>query len=128
MTFYDFVTLTIEPGEAIPLDQQIPIRTSGKEGAVYIPLIDSASTTVRLKLLHFSSGGVAKGYLADLAPVRQRLGGNADARLQSLMAAELARARQTQLLTGEETLDMGLIESLMKQWKEQVLKPRLAAP
>jgi len=127
MSFYDFVTLTIEPALDIPVDQQIPIGSSGVDGAVYIPLIDPESTTVRLRLLHFSSGGVAKGYLADLAPVRQRLGGTADARLQSLMAAELARARQTQLLTGEETLDMGLIESLMKQWKEQVLKPRLAA-
>jgi len=127
MTFYDFVTLTIEPGEAIPLDQQIPIGTSGMEGAVYIPLIDSASTTVRLKLLHFSSGGVAKGYLADLAPVRQRLGGNADARIQSLIAAEFARARQVELLTGKDAVDMDLIESLMKQWKDQVLTPRLAA-
>jgi hypothetical protein len=127
LAFYDFVTLTIEPAEEISVDQQIPIGSSGLDGAVFIPLIDPESTTVRLKLLHFSSGGVAKGYLADLAPVRQRLGGSADARLQSLIAAELARARQTQLLTGEDTLDMGVIESLMKQWKEQVLKPRLAA-
>jgi hypothetical protein len=126
MSFYDFVTLTIEPAEDIPVDQQIPIGSSGVDGAVYIPLIDPESTTVRLRLLHFSSGGVAKGLLADLAPVRQRLGGTAAARLESLMFAEYARARQTQLL-GEDTLDMGLLESLLKQWKEQVLKPRLAA-
>ena len=125
--FYDFVTLTIEPAEAVPVDQQIPIAISGVDGAVYIPLIDSGSTTVRLKLLHFSSGGVAKGYLADLVPVRQRLGGSADARLQSLVAAELARARQVELLTGKDAVDMSLIESLMEQWKDQVLKPRLAA-
>jgi hypothetical protein len=127
MTFYDFVTLTVEPAKDIPVDQQIPIGSSGVDGAVYIPLIDPESTTVRLRLLHFSSGGVAKGFLADLAPVRQRLGGSAEARLESLMNAEYARARQTQLLTSEDTLDMGLLESLMKQWKEQVLKPRQAA-
>lgn len=96
------------------------------DGAVYIPLIDRKSTTVRLKLMHFSSAGVAKGYLADLAPVRKRLGGSADARLQSLVAAELARARQAELL-GEGKLDIGLIESLLEQWKDQVLNPRLAA-
>jgi hypothetical protein len=38
-----------------------------------------------------------------------------------------APARQEQLLTWKDALDTALIESLMKQWKAQVLMPRLAA-
>ena len=121
-TFYDFVTLTIEPGEAIPVEQQLPIGSSGETGAVYIPFIDLDPDTIRLRLMHFSSAGVSKGYLADIEPVRQRLGGDAEARIRSLAAQELARARQA----GEDP-DPATMAALDKQYREQVLKPRVAA-
>jgi hypothetical protein len=122
MTFYDIVTLTIEPADAIPVEQQLPIGSSGETDAVYIPLIDLDADAIRLQLLHFSSAGVSKGYLADLAPVRQRLGGSAEARISSLMAQEIARARQA----GEDP-DPGTLAALDKQYREQVLNPRVAA-
>jgi hypothetical protein len=121
-SFYDFVTLTIEPGEGIPVEQQLPIGSSGETGAVHIPLIDSDRDAIRLLLVHFSSAGVSKGYLADLGPVRQRLGGDAEARLRSLAAQEMARARQA----GEDP-DAATMAALDKQFRDQVLKPRLAA-
>jgi hypothetical protein len=122
MSFYDFVTLTIEPAEVIPVDQQLPIGTSGETGAVYIPMIDSDPDAIRLLLMHFSSAGVSKGYAADLGPVRQRLGGDAEARIRSLMTQEMARARQA----GEDP-DSATLAALDKLFRDQVLKPRIAA-
>ncbi len=40
MTFYDIVTLTIDPAEPLPIEQTIPIGSPGETGAVYIPFID----------------------------------------------------------------------------------------
>jgi len=122
LAFYDFVTLTIEPAEAIPVEQQLPIGSSGEKGAVYIPLIDLDPDAIRLQLLHFSSAGVSKGYLADLEPVRQRLGGDVEARISSLMMQEMARARQA----GEDP-DAGTIAALDKLYRDKVLNPRVAA-
>jgi len=123
MTFYDFVTLTIEPAEAIPADQLLPIGSAGTTGALYMPLIDLDPDTIRLRLLHFSSAGVSKGLLADIEPVRQRLGGDAETRILSLASAEMARARQA----GESGPDMETLENLFQLYREQVLKPRMAA-
>jgi hypothetical protein len=123
LAFYDFVTLTIEPAETIPVEQQLPIGSSGETGAVYIPLIDLDPDAIRLQLLHFSSAGVSKGYLADLGPVRQRLGGSAEARIQSLLSQEVVGTRQD----GESVPDMGTIAALLKLFQAQVLNPRLAA-
>jgi hypothetical protein len=122
LAFYDFVTLTIEPAEAIPVEQQLPIGSSGEMGAVYIPLIDLDPDAIRLQLLHFSSAGVSKGYLADLEPVRQRLGGDVEARISSLMMQEMARARQA----GEDP-DPGTLAALDKMYRDKVLNPRVAA-
>jgi hypothetical protein len=122
LSLYDFVNLTIEPAKAIPVEQQLPIGSSGEEGAVYIPLIDFDPDAIRLKLLHFSSAGVSKGYLADLEPVRQRLGGDIEARISSLMTQEMARARQA----GEDP-DPGTLAALDKMYRDKVLNPRVAA-
>ncbi|HET7012161.1 MAG TPA: hypothetical protein VFI11_15400 [Anaerolineales bacterium] len=123
MSFYDFVTLTIDPAEAIAADQLLPVGSAGETGALYMPLIDLDPDTIRLRLLHFSSAGVSKGLLADIEPVRQRLGGDAETRILSLASAEMARARQA----GESGPDMETLENLFQLYREQVLKPRLAA-
>ncbi len=128
MTFYDAVTLTIKPAETLPVDQTLPIGSSGETGALYIPFIEPDRDTIRLKLLHFSSAGVSKGFLADIEPERKRLGGDVETRLISLANAELVRARQA----GEENPNanaelMQALEYLMKQFEEYVIKPRLAA-
>ncbi len=123
MAFYDFVTLTIEPAVSIPVDHQLPIGTSGTTGAVYLPLIDLDPDAIRLQLTHFSSAGLSKGLTSDLEPVRQRLGGDADARLNSLFAREVAWARQH----GQSNVDMVAATFLLDEYRKQVIEPRLKA-
>jgi hypothetical protein len=77
--------------------------------------------------MHFSGYGVTKGLLADIEPVRQRLGGNVEARLQSALAEKLGRERQRQLLGAKESsieIDMA---SAFREYIDQVLKQRIAA-
>ena len=65
----------------------------------------------------------------DIEPVRQRIGGDAEARIQSAVAETLMRERQRQLL-GIEDGDPGWAEALqdyLRQYEEEVVKPRVAA-
>ena len=123
VSFYDFVTLTIEPAQAIPVEQQLPIGISGEMGAVYLPLIDMDPEIVRLRLTHFSSAGLSKGLLSDLEPVRQRLGGDVETRVNSLMAAEVAWGRQQ----GKSGPDLDAVTYLLKVYREHVLDTRVKA-
>jgi hypothetical protein len=128
MTFYEVVTLTIEPAEPLPIEQTLPIGSSGETGALYIPFIDPDPETVHLRLLHFSSAGLSKGLTADLEPVRQRLGGDLETRLISLANAEIAHARQTGEGNPSANADlMAALDYLLTQFREHVLKPRIAA-
>ena len=121
-TFYDYATLTIVPAGDIPADQFIPIGASGPGHDLYIPTVDPKSNTIQLKLDHFSSAGATKGLLADIGPWRQRLGGDVEARLSSIISAELARARET----GQD-VDPGFWDWAFSTWKKYVLQPRLDA-
>jgi hypothetical protein len=128
LLFNNFVTLTIVPPQELPIDQQIffGYQADGEDLTLAAP--DKASAEIKLKLLHFSGAGVTKGLLADIEPVRQRLGGSAEQRLQSLAAEVLGRERQRQLLGQEGSEDLGaFFDELMKQFEEQVVKPRVAA-
>jgi hypothetical protein len=128
LNFNNFVILTIAPAQEIPLDQQITFGYQGEGKGLVLapPVVDS--NEIKIQMLHFSGSGVTKGLLADTEPVRQRLGGDTEARIQSLVAEQLSRERQRQLLgTGDaegSTIDF---EDLFKQYEEQVVKPRLAA-
>ena len=126
-TFYDYVTLTIEPASAIPVDQVIPIGASGPDHSAYIPNLDPKSKGLKLKLDHFSSAGATKCLLADIEPWRQRLGGDVEARLQSIVAAEIANARQAELTGQNPTVDPAFWDYIEKTWRQYVLNPRLAA-
>ncbi len=126
-TFYDYVTLTIEPAGGLSPDQIIPIGASGANHNVYMPAVDPKSKDLILKLDHFSSAGAVKGLLADIEPWRQRLGGDVEARLQSIVAAEFARQRQAELSGEPYTTDPGFWDYIQKAWKQFVLDPRLAA-
>lgn len=126
LAFYDYVTLVVEPAAPIPVDQQIPIGV-GQEGDLYLSFLDVRSESIRLMLDHFSSAGASKGLLASTDEARQRLGGDVERRLQSILAAELARARQAALTGGEEPDLTELFEWARRTFEEHVLKPRLAA-
>jgi len=127
LAFNNFVTLTITPPQELPVDQQIMFgyKADGKDLTLATPTVDARE--IKIKLLHFSGYGVTKGLLADIEPVRRRLGGDAEARLQSAIAADLAAERQRQLSGGEQGGSTVDFSEYFNQYEEQVIKPRVAA-
>ena len=89
----DFATLTITPRVALPVDQQIPFGYEAGGTGMFLALTVVKDPRIQLRILHFSGYGVTKGQLADLGPIRQRLGGDAQARLESQIAELFARER-----------------------------------
>jgi hypothetical protein len=132
-TFVNPVTLRITPkaGTAWPVAKQIPIGLSGTNDRVSLATMDPKATDVTLSLMHFSSWGLllaTKGMDATLTPVRHRLGGDAEERIQSAVAEQLGRERQQQLLGASEGGDVVAgLAGLRAQYEKEVLNPRLAA-
>jgi hypothetical protein len=126
LQLYRVITLTITPAQELPIDQQIffGYRGEGENLILANPVVDSPE--IKMQLLHFSGYGVTKGFLADTASVRARIGGDAESRLQSALAEQLTRTRQEQLL-GQETSEPIDWESAFQQYEDQVVKPRIAA-
>jgi len=125
--FFGTAILTIKPTVELPLDQQLMFgyQESGTNLVLASPVVDSKE--IKIQIDHFSGYGVTKGFLADIEPVRQRIGGNAETRLQSRIAEQLSRERQRQLLGGEANGDTIDFEGYFKDYEEQVVKPRIAA-
>jgi hypothetical protein len=126
-TFYDYVTLRIQPPGDVDLGKIIPIGASGQDHDLFIPFTDPNANALTLKLDHFSSAGATKGLLADIEPWRQRLGGDVEARLQSIASAELERSRQAIAAGRPDPMDPGFWPWLIATWKQYVLQPRLEA-
>lgn len=125
--FADLVTLTIAPPSSVPVAEQLPIGWSGASNVVSLAVVDPAQKAFTLKLAHFSGYALLlakKGMSASIEGVRHRFGGTAEDRLNSAMAEQAQRARER--LEGGSAADLDLT-SLMTQYEEQVLKPRLAA-
>lgn len=126
LQLYANATLTIVPSREIPLEQQIffGYQGLGENLALLPPVMDSSE--IKIIIMHFSGAGVSKGFLADVEPVRARIGSDAETRIQSALAEKLQRERQRQLLGVEsgEPIDW---ESYSQQYEEQVVKPRIAA-
>ena len=130
--FQNFVTLTITPPTSanVPIDKQLPIGWSGEKNVVSLAALDKTSREVKFKLLHFSGYALllaTKGVNATMEPARHRFGGDAEARIQSVAAERLMRERQTQLLGGDSPpIDVSLSD-LIRQYEDEVVKPRVAA-
>ena len=126
LQLYESATLTITPSQDIPVEEQIMFgyQGAGENLALAVPVVSSSK--IQILVSHFSGNGLTKGLLADVEPVRQRIGGDAETRLQNAAAAQLQRERQKQLLGDEsgETLDF---ESTFREFEELVVKPRIAA-
>ena len=127
--FQNFAILTITPAEEIPIAEQIVFgyQAEGEDLILAAPVVDSSE--IKIQVLHFSGNGVTQGLLADIEPVRQRLGGDAERRLQNAVSEALARERQRQLSGqsegGEDIND--IFSEAFRQYVEQVIKPRVAA-
>ncbi|MCK6583263.1 MAG: hypothetical protein HUU11_07705 [Anaerolineales bacterium] len=128
LQLYANATLTIIPSQEIPIDQQIffGYQGSGENFVLLPPVVDSPE--IKIVIMHFSGAGVSKGFLTDIEPVRARIGGDAERRLQSAMAEKLQKARQEQLLgKADDSLQELDLDGFFKEYEEQVVKPRVAA-
>jgi hypothetical protein len=126
LTFDNFVTLTVQLATPLPADQQVPFGYSGDTSELVLAVVDPASETIDMKLMHFSGYGVSKGYLADVEPVRQRLGGSDEARLSSGFALDTIKARQEQLAgTPEGDAFQADAQKFIDEWFNKVVKPRV---
>lgn len=127
LSLFNHAILTITPTDVIPVGEQIffGYQAEGQDMILAAPVADSSE--IKINVLHFSGNGVTKGLLADIEPERRRLGGDAERRLQNEMAALLAAERQSQLLGQPGNLDWTAIEQLLRQYEEQVVKPRVEA-
>ncbi len=124
--FNDYATLTIVPTAAVPIDEQIMFGYHNHGEGMYLAPLVVDSEAVQLQILHFSGYGLSKGLLADLEPVRRRLGGSVEDRITSQVSSLLSQERQRkQLGMGEGQFpDLG---PLMQEYMEKVVKPRIAA-
>jgi hypothetical protein len=128
LQFNSFVTLTITPAQPIPVDQQIFFDYHGDNNQLAIALPVVGSQEVQILLDHFSGSGVTKGLLADIEPVRKRIGGDAETRIRSTVSEALLLERQIQLKGGESNDSLNKkFEKYFKEYEEQVIKPRVAA-
>ncbi len=126
----NFAILTITPAVELPIEEQLVFgyQAEGSDVILAAPVIDS--NEIKILVQHFSGNGVTKGLLADIEPERQRLGGDAERRLQNAISEALGKERQRQLLGGggEGGEDMqAIFAEAFRQFEEQVIKPRLAA-
>lgn len=124
LSFNNFVTLTITPTQPIPLNEQIlfDFEADGQALGLALPVLDPS--VIQIQLLHFSGAGVSKGLLADTEPVRQRLGGSVEARLNSAMAIAVQQARQN----GESDESLAAkLSGYIDEFIDNVVKPRVDA-
>ena len=124
---YNHAILTITPAEEFPLGEQIffGYLEDGKDLILASPVVDSSE--IQIQVQHFSGTGVTKGLLADIEPVRERLGGSAERRLDSAVAAETTRAWSAGA-SGETFIGaLRALEEAFRQYEEQVVKPRVEA-
>ena len=120
----NYAILTIAPAAEIPMGEQIVFgyQGEGSDPILAAPVFDS--NEIQIKVLHFSGNGVTKGLLADIEPVRERLGGDAERRLQNAVNEALIRARQD----GADAESVAeIFTNAFRQYVEQVIKPRVAA-
>ena len=130
LSLFNFAILTILPAEEIPLEEQIFFGYLGEGSDLVLaaPVVDSSE--IKFNVLHFSGNGITRGIRADLEGVRERLGGDAERRLQSAIGETLAIERQRQLLCDGCPSDVDIFEVLrerMREFDEQVVRQRVAA-
>ncbi len=133
LQFVNPATLTITPAaaSAVPLASQLFVQWDGTGQKLALAAPNPRSAEIQLSVMHFSGMGVvrSKGLDADIEPVRQRIGGDAERRIQSAAAEALHRERQAQLL-GVDAGAAGLraqMTRLFNEFRQQVVLPRIAA-
>ncbi|HEY5958332.1 MAG TPA: hypothetical protein VIV60_17330 [Polyangiaceae bacterium] len=134
LTFNAPLKLVITPpaGQIPAVGQQVPFGWSGTSHVVELAYADPAASSLTLQILHFSSYAYAtatQGISSSLAGVRNRIGGTAEARIQSAMAERLSAMRQQALLgmPSEGLIGDAEVQALMQQYEAEVVKARVSA-
>jgi hypothetical protein len=122
-----------------PVIQQIPFQyqDDGQAFNLATPIVNLEvdtgidATGIQLDIAHFSGYGMATGYMAELEPVRQRLGGAFEDRYNAEIARLLAIERQKMLLgasdEGVDVTDSPTLTKLGDEFYQQVILPRIEA-
>ena len=119
--FFDFVTLTIEPANPIPLENQIlfGFEENGEDLHLAIPGADYSK--IQIRLLHFSGAGVGNGISAEKAGVMQRAADRAEVRITNQVAEHLQNQRNGQ------NSDPSVVAEASMEFYNSVVVPRLKA-
>jgi hypothetical protein len=125
--FYQDVTLTIIPAQAIPVERQIMFGFDGdgKNASLAIPVVDSKNIQIRLQ--HFSGAGVGNGLSAEKAGIYSRIADRVEARINNELSQKLGQERQLQLLGKEDGNGLDDIASYFTEYENQVVKSRIKA-
>lgn len=121
LNFFDFVTLTIEPANPVPPENQVlfGFEEDGEDLHLAIPGADS--TKIQIRLLTFSGAGVANGVSAEKAGVMQRSADRAEVRLTNQVAEYLQNQRNGQ------SPDPSVVADASIEFYNSVVVPRLKA-
>ena len=74
----DFASPDDHTTSTLPIDQQVPFGYEGEGEGMFLAIPVVSDPRIQLRILHFSGYGVTRGLLSEIAPVRQRLGGEAE--------------------------------------------------
>jgi len=128
LTFFDFLTLTIEPAIPIPPENQILFGFEEDGEDLHLAIPGNDPSQIQIRLLSFSGAGVGNGISAEMAGVMQRSADRAEVRISSQVAEYLQIQRQKSIL-GIEADDEGLsgVEGQLNEYVDSVVIPRLKA-
>ena len=126
--FNEILTLTILPGQEIPIENQIIFGYEGSGQDYHLAVVDPKSREIKVKLLGFSGAGVGSGGDVAWAANLKIQAGEASARISHKLGELLQSERQAQLLGTEGNSEIWeIVKSAMDQYVDQVLQKEIAA-
>ncbi len=126
--FNEILTLTIIPGQEIPIENQIIFGYEGDGQDYHLAVVDPYSREIKVKLMSFSGAGVGSGGDKEWAATLQSQANDTRARLSNKVGELLQNERQSQLigLKGNDEL-WKIVKSAMDQYVDQVLQKEIAS-
>ena len=126
--FNEILTLTITPGQEIPIENQIVFGYEGTGQDYHLAVVDPKSREIKVKLMGFSGVGVGSGGDKEWAATLQAQATEASTQLTHKLGELLQAERIAQLLGQEGNAELGeIIKSSMDKYVDQVLQKEIAA-
>jgi hypothetical protein len=126
--FNEILTLTITPGQEIPIENQIVFGYEGTGQDYHLAVVDPKSREIKVKLMGFSGVGVGSGGDKEWAATLQAQASEASTQLTHKLGELLQAERIAQLLGQEGNAELGeIIKSSMDKYVDQVLQKEIAA-